>query len=101
MSPPATGEDDGDSEEASDDDESDSDDDEDDAVDASGISQAWKSGMATKAAQRFLQRKSQNVNLQDLVYGRPGREGEGNKAKVCLLFLLLLLMLLLLEGWRF
>ncbi|CAM9946620.1 unnamed protein product, partial [Sphacelaria rigidula] len=40
-----------------------------------GISQAWKTGMATKAAQRYLQRKSQNVNLQDLVYGRSGTGG--------------------------
>lgn len=69
-------EDDGDSDDDSDDD-SDS-----DGVGASGISQAWKSGMATRAAERFLQRKSQNVNLQDLVYGRPGREGDGNQAKV-------------------
>ena len=37
-----------------------------------GISQAWKGGMATKAAQRFLQRKSENLNLQDLVYGKSG-----------------------------
>ena len=61
--------------------DSESDDDEDDDDDDSGdeeggreggISQAWKRGMATKAAERFLERKSQNLNLQDLVYGTSG-----------------------------
>lgn len=56
--------------------------DDDDADENGGVSQAWKSGMATRAAERFLQRKSQNVNLQDLVYGRPGRDGQDNAAKV-------------------
>ncbi|CAM9657263.1 unnamed protein product [Ectocarpus sp. 12 AP-2014] len=55
--------------------------DDDDEDENGGVSQAWKSGMATRAAERFLQRKSQNVNLQDLVYGRPGRGGQDNAAK--------------------
>lgn len=32
------------------------------------ISQACKTGMVSKAAEHFLQRRAQNINLQDLVY---------------------------------
>lgn len=57
-----------------------SDDDDDDGDgDENGVSQAWKSGMAMKAAERFLRRKSQTVNLQDLVYGD---SAAGSTAKV-------------------
>jgi ribosome biogenesis protein BMS1 len=37
--------------------------------DATGSSAKWKAGMAQKAAQRFLQREQNNVNLMEAVYG--------------------------------
>ena len=55
-----------------DDEEEDSDGDMED--DGGGVSQAWKGGMAERAAERFLRRKAENLNLQDLVYGRGGEE---------------------------
>ncbi|KAG5175472.1 ribosome biogenesis protein BMS1 [Tribonema minus] len=57
--------------------DSSSDDDESDSESAADGAVRWKSGMAAKAAARFLEREQTNINLMEAVYGSSSAAGGG------------------------